>query len=93
MRKYCKSVVDNGIDGRTLLTCQSVEEIKELGIDITVKARMLFDELSILKSIVPVRNSLRVCDYYLNSCYYYDESLMTRLFTFVCIHKPTELRL
>ena len=68
MKKYCKSVEDNGIDGRTLMTCQSVEEIKELGIDITVKARMLFDELSILKSIVPVRDSLRVCDYYLNCC-------------------------
>ena len=68
MKKYCKSVEDNGIDGRTLMTCQSVEEIKELGIDITVKARMLFDEVSILKSIVPVRDSLRVCDYYLNCC-------------------------
>ena len=60
MKKYYKSVEDNGIDGRTLMTCQSVEEIKELGIDITVKARMLFDEVSILKSILPVRNSLHV---------------------------------
>ena len=47
---YCNNFEDNMIDGRTLMNCKSVEDVKELGIALTAKARILFEEIVELKS-------------------------------------------
>ena len=38
------------IDGLTLMNCKSEEDVLELGIDITAKARILFEEIVKFKS-------------------------------------------
>jgi len=39
----------NQVDGLTLQNCHSVEDVMELGISITAKARVLFHEINIYK--------------------------------------------
>jgi len=47
----------NEIDGPTLCNCKSEEDVKELGIDITAKARVLLSEVVKFKeSGVPVEH-------------------------------------
>jgi hypothetical protein len=38
------------IDGPTLMNCKSEDDVKELGIDMTAKARRLYQELIKFKS-------------------------------------------
>lgn len=46
LNNYCAAFEEKMIDGPTLMNCQSVEEVKELGIPLTAKARVLFDEIN-----------------------------------------------
>ena len=39
------------IDGLTLMNCKSEEDVKELGIALTAKARILYEEIVEFKSI------------------------------------------
>ena len=41
---------DNMIDGLTLMNCKSVDDVKELGIALTAKARILYEEIVQFKS-------------------------------------------
>ena len=50
LSNYCNIFEDNMIDGRTLKNCKSEEDVKELGIALTAKARILFEEIVQLKS-------------------------------------------
>ena len=50
LSNFCNNFEDNMIDGRTLMNCKSVEDVKELGIALTAKARILFEEIVQLKS-------------------------------------------
>ena len=52
LRKYCAVFQENAIDGPTLMNCKSVDDVKELGIDIVAKARILYEEIVELKSTV-----------------------------------------
>ena len=42
---------ENAIDGPTLMNCKSVNDVIELGIDIVAKARILYEEIDLFKSI------------------------------------------
>ena len=42
---FCNNLEENELDGPTLMNCKSEEDVKELGINITVKARILFEEI------------------------------------------------
>ena len=35
----------NKIDGKSLVRCSTVKEVKEMGIPITVKAKLLFEKI------------------------------------------------
>ena len=50
LRKYCAVFQENDIDGPTLMCCNKVEDVKELGIDTVAKARLLFNKIIELKS-------------------------------------------
>ena len=41
---------DNWIDGPSLMNCKSVDDVEELGITLTAKARILFNKIIELKS-------------------------------------------
>jgi len=43
--KYKETLLNNEIDGRCLMKCNTVEDVKEMGIPITVKASLLLDEI------------------------------------------------
>ena len=47
---YCNNFEDNMIDGPTLMNCKSEFDVKELGIDITGKARILYEAIVQFKS-------------------------------------------
>ena len=48
--KFCHSLEENELDGPTLMNCKSEDDVKELGIDITAKARILYEEIVKFKS-------------------------------------------
>jgi len=50
LRKYCAVFQENAIDGPTLMNCKSVDDVKELGIALTAKARILYDKIVKFKS-------------------------------------------
>ena len=51
LRNYCAVFQKNAIDGPSLMNCKSVYDVKELfGIDITAKARKLYEEIVKFKS-------------------------------------------
>ena len=50
LSKYCAVFRANDIDGPTLMNCKSADDVKELGIDKTAKARLLFNKIIVLKS-------------------------------------------
>ena len=52
LSKYCAVFQENDIDGPTLMCCNKVEDVKELGINIVAKARILYEEIVKLKSTV-----------------------------------------
>ena len=43
--KYKKTLISNEIDGKCLFKCNIVEDVKEMGIPMTVKASLLLDEI------------------------------------------------
>ena len=43
--KYKETLLSNEIDGKCLMKCHTVEDVKEMGIPITVKASLLLDEI------------------------------------------------
>jgi hypothetical protein len=50
LSNFCHKFEDNMIDGLTLMNCKSVDDVKELGIALTAKARILFEEIVPFKS-------------------------------------------
>ena len=50
LSKYCYNFEENDIDGPTLMNCQSVDDVKELGIALTAKGRLLHEEIVKFKS-------------------------------------------
>ncbi len=50
LRNYCTVFQENDIDGPTLMCCNSVDDVKELGINVVAKARLLFNKIIELKS-------------------------------------------
>jgi hypothetical protein len=50
LSNFCINFEDNRIDGPTLLKCKSVDDVKELGIALTAKARILYEEIIKFKS-------------------------------------------
>ena len=43
--KYKETLLKNEIDGKSLVRCSTVDEVKEMGIPITVKAKLLFEKI------------------------------------------------
>ena len=43
--KYKETLINNEIDGKCLMKCNTVEDVKEMGILMTVKASLLLDEI------------------------------------------------
>ena len=52
LSNYCAVFQENAIDGPTLMNCKSVDDVKELGINIVPKARILYEEIVKFKSTV-----------------------------------------
>ena len=50
LSNFCYNFEDIIIDGPTLMNCQSVDDVKELGIALTAKARILYEEIVQFKS-------------------------------------------
>jgi hypothetical protein len=56
LSKFCNNFEDNMIDGPSLMNCKSVDDMKELGIALTAKAKILYEEIVKFKSTgVPLR--------------------------------------
>ena len=47
--KYKETLISNEIDGKCLVECNTVEDVKEMGISIVVKARVFLNEVMIWK--------------------------------------------
>ena len=52
LSNYCAIFQENAIDGPTLMNCFSVDDVKELGIDIVAKARIIYEKIVEFKSTV-----------------------------------------
>ena len=50
LSNFCYNFEDNMIDGPTLMNCKSEDDVKELGIALTAKARRLYEEIVKFKS-------------------------------------------
>ena len=50
LRMYCGVFQENAIDGPALMNCKSEDDVKELGIALTAKARRLYEEIVRFKS-------------------------------------------
>jgi hypothetical protein len=50
LSNFCQKFEENMIDGPTLMNCKSEDDVKQLGIDLTAKARVLFEEIVQFKS-------------------------------------------
>ena len=62
LTNFCNNFEDNMIDGPTLMNCKSEDDVKELGIALTAKARILFEEIVKFKSSgVPLTLLNEVC--------------------------------
>ena len=48
--KYKETLIKNEIDGKCLMECYTVEDVKEMGISIVVKARVFLNEVMIWKA-------------------------------------------
>jgi len=58
LNKYIEVFKQNEVDGRTLQNCRSKDDLKELGITMTAKARVLFNEIEKLRSLgLPLKHS------------------------------------
>ncbi len=47
--KYKETLLSNEIDGKCLMECYTVEDVKEMGISLVVKARVFLNEVMIWK--------------------------------------------
>ena len=47
---YKEALVKNKIDGKCLVECYTVEDVKEMGISLVVKARVFLNEVMIWKA-------------------------------------------
>ena len=47
--KYKEALVESKIDGKCLMKCNTVEDVKEMGISLVVKARVFLNEVMIWK--------------------------------------------
>ena len=45
LSNFCNNFEGNRIDGPTLMNCKSKDDVKELGIALTAKARRLYKEI------------------------------------------------
>ena len=52
LRNYCAVFQENAIDGPTLMYCNSVKDVEELGINIVAKARILYEAIVQFKSMI-----------------------------------------
>jgi len=43
--KFKETLLSNEIDGKCLMKCNTIEDVKEMGISMTVKASLLLDEI------------------------------------------------
>ena len=50
LSNLCYNFKDKKIDGPTLMNCKSEDDVKELGIALTAKARILYQEIVKFKS-------------------------------------------
>jgi hypothetical protein len=50
LSNFCAVFKENAIDGATLMNCKSVEDVEEIGITLTPKARLLYEEIVKFKS-------------------------------------------
>ena len=48
--KYKETLLSNEIDGKCLMECYTVEDVKEMGISLVVKARVFLNEVMIWKA-------------------------------------------
>jgi len=56
LSNYCTTFKEYQIDGRTLMHCKSVDNVKELGINMRAKASVFFDDITKFKqSGVPLK--------------------------------------
>ena len=61
LNKYIDIFKQNEVDGRTLQNCRSEEDVKQLGISITAKARVLLNEIEKRRGVgLPVDHSKKV---------------------------------
>lgn len=45
LTKYCAAFEENEVNGVILMNCKSVDDVKELGISLTAKARFFLNEI------------------------------------------------
>ena len=50
LSNFCSNFEDNRNDGTTLMYCKSEDDVKELGIALTAKARRFYEEIVKFKS-------------------------------------------
>jgi len=50
LSNFCYNFEDNRIDGPTLMNCKSEDDVKELGIALTAKATIFYEEIVKFKS-------------------------------------------
>jgi hypothetical protein len=61
LNKYIEEFKQNEVDGRTLQNCRYEEDVKQLGISMTAKARVLLNEIEKRRSLgLPVEHSNKV---------------------------------
>ena len=61
LNKYIEVFKQNEVDGRTLQNCRSEDDVKELGITMTAKARVLFNEIEKRRGVgMPEEHSNKV---------------------------------
>jgi len=61
LNKYIEIFKQNEVDGDTLDNCRSEEDVKEIGITMTAKAKVLLNEIEKLRSVgLPVDHSNKV---------------------------------
>jgi hypothetical protein len=48
--KYKETLINNEIDGKCLMECNTVKDVKEMGISLVVKARVFLNEVMIWKA-------------------------------------------
>ena len=58
LTNYCSVLEEYEVDGPTLMNCNTEDDVKELGILVTAKARLLLYEITKLKNLSEVSELL-----------------------------------